>query len=103
MKVFWTKEAFERLSEIENYISNDNPLAGINFIDALIEKTESLSRHPEKGRVVPEFSIKVIRELPFKNYRIVYLIKKSRIEILTVFEGHRLLKKEEVEKHIKIN
>jgi len=40
-------------------------------------------------------SIENIRELLHKNYRIVYLVKKSSIEILTVFEGHQLLKKEE--------
>lgn len=58
MKVFWTKEAFARLREIEYFISEDNNLAAINFVNALVEKAESLSDHPEKGRVVPEFSIK---------------------------------------------
>ncbi|MEW6509138.1 MAG: type II toxin-antitoxin system RelE/ParE family toxin [Bacteroidota bacterium] len=103
MKVFWTKESIVRLNEIESHIARDNPNAAIKFIDYLISLAESLSKNPERGRIVPEFSINAIRELIYKNYRIVYLIKKNRIEVLTVFEGHQLLKKEEVEKNIKIN
>ena len=103
MKVFWTKESLNRLREIEEYIAHDNTDAAIKFIDNLILLTDSLSKNPERGRVVPELSIKAIRELLFKNYRIVYLIKKNRIEVLTVFEGHQLLKKEEIKKSIDIN
>jgi plasmid stabilization system protein ParE len=103
MKVFWTKEALDRLNEIELYVALDNPNMACKFIDSLISVAEKLSKNPERGRVVPEFSIKVIRELLSKNYRIVYLIKKNRIEILTIFEGHQLLKKEEIEKGAKIN
>jgi plasmid stabilization system protein ParE len=44
------------------------------------------------GRVVPELANPDIRELLFKKYRIVYRLKANCIEILTVFEGHRLLR-----------
>ena len=102
MKVFWTRESVKRLNEIEEYIARNNPDLAIKFIDNLILHTETLSENSEKGRVVPEFSIKEIRELLYKKYRIVYLLKKSRIEVLTVFEGHQLLKKEEIEKSIQL-
>jgi plasmid stabilization system protein ParE len=52
--------------------------------------------NPEKGRIVPELSLGNIRELIYKNYRIVYLVKKRSVDILTVFEVHQLLKKEEI-------
>lgn len=99
MKLFWTKEALSRLSEIEKYISRDNSKTAVEFVDKLILIAESLIYNPEKGRVVPELALERIRELLYKNYRIVYLIKKSSIDILTVFEGHQLLKKEEVLKN----
>ena len=44
------------------------------------------------GRIVPEFERRDIREVLFRNYRIVYRVKEDQILILTVFEGHRLLK-----------
>lgn len=96
MKLLWTKESLHRLKEVDEYVSRDNPDAAIRFVERLISLAETIVDNPKKGRVVPELSLENIRELLYKNYRIVYLIKKSSIEILTVFEGHRLLKKDEV-------
>lgn len=96
MKLFWTKEALLRIQEIEEYLSKDNPAAAVEFVDKLISIAESITEFPEKGRIVPELSLENIRELIFKNYRIVYLVKKNSVDILTVFEGHQLLKKEEI-------
>jgi addiction module RelE/StbE family toxin len=96
MKIFWTREALARLREINSYISKDNPEASEVFVNDLVSAAESLAQYPERGRVVPELTIETIRELIYKNYRIVYLIKKKSIEILTVFEGHRLLKRKEI-------
>jgi len=96
MKLVWTKEALHRLLEIEEYISRDNPVAAADFVDKLISLAETIVDNPKKGRMVPELSLENIRELLFKNYRIVYLVKKRSIEVLTVFEGHQLLKKEEI-------
>lgn len=96
MKLIWTKEALLRLQEVEEYISIDNPIVAADFVNKLISLAETIVDNPKKGRVVPELSLENIRELLYKNYRIVYLVKKSSVEVLTVFEGHQLLKKEEV-------
>ena len=96
MKINWTREALLRLQEIEEYIYEDNPEAAVKFVDKLISVTQDLIKYPEKGRVVPELSIDRFRELIYKNYRIVYLLKKKSIEILTVFESHKLLQKEDI-------
>ena len=94
MKIFWTKEALIRLQEIEDYISRDNPIAAIELVDKLISVAESIIENPEKERIVPEISLEKIRELMHRNHRIVYLVMKNSIDILTVFEWHQLLKKE---------
>ena len=96
MKLIWTKEALLRLQEVEEYISRDNPITAADFVDNLISLAETIVDNPKKGRVVLELSLENIRELLFRNYRIVYLIKKNSVEILTVFEGHQLLKINEV-------
>jgi toxin ParE1/3/4 len=96
MKLVWTKEALNCLLEIEEYISRDNPEAAISFVDKLISLAETIVDNPKKGREVPELTLENIRELLYKNYRIVYLVKKKSVEILTIFEGHQLLKKEEI-------
>jgi len=96
VKLFWTKEALHQLQDIEEFISRDNRIAAIEFVDKLISVAETIADYPEKGRIVPELSLDNIRELIHKNYRIVYLVKKNSIDILTVFEGHQLLKQEEI-------
>jgi toxin ParE1/3/4 len=99
MKVIWTNESLNRLIEIEDYISKDNPNRAIKFTDRIINRGESLAQFPNKGRIVPEFSIPEIREILEQNYRIVYRITKTRIEILTIFEGHRLIRTKEIFKN----
>ncbi len=44
------------------------------------------------GRVVPELDRDDIREVIVRGYRIVYLVGDASVEILSVFEGHRLLR-----------
>lgn len=96
MKLVWTHEALEKLDEIEEYISKDSPARAEKFINQLISRAEYLLKNPNKGRIVPEFFIQELRELIFENYRIVYLLREDSIEILTVFESHRLIRKSEV-------
>jgi addiction module RelE/StbE family toxin len=92
MKIRWSHEALERLIEIEEYISKDSRARAIQFVDQLIEHAELLSDKPRMGRTVTELANPDIRELIFKKYRIVYRLKANCIEILTVFEGHRLIR-----------
>jgi len=87
----WTNEALARLRDIKKYIAQNNPDRARLFIQKIIDRTDILISNHQIGRVVPEISRPEIRELLFKNYRIVYRVKKDYIEILTVFEGHSLL------------
>lgn len=96
MKLFWTKESLLRLQEIEDYIAKDNPSAAIKFSDKLISLAKTIIHNPRKGRIVPELSLENIREVLYKNYRIVYLIKENSINVLTIFEGHKLLNEEDI-------
>ncbi len=97
MKIRWTHEALLRLFEIEDFISQDSPDRAREFVNQIIEHTESLSDNPLSGRTVPEISNPDIRELIFRKYRIVYRIMGSTLDILTVFEGHRVLRIDEIE------
>lgn len=96
MKLLWTEEAISNLREIEEFIARDNAETAIKFVDELIDKAETLLENPKKGRGVPELSIKQIREILYKNYRVVYILKQNSIDILTVFEEHKLLREDEI-------
>jgi len=96
MKIKWTDEALAQLIEIEEFISKDSPERAAIFVDQLIEHAEdSLPDNPLAGRIVPEIANPGIRELIFRRYRIVYRVTENSIEILSVFEGHRLLRIDE--------
>ena len=92
MKIRWTHEALNQLIEIEDYILKDSPARAIQFVNQLIEHAESISDKPRMDRVVPELANPDIRELIFKKYRTVYRLEKNYIEVLTVFEEHRMLR-----------
>jgi toxin ParE1/3/4 len=96
MPIIWTQEALGKIIEIEDYIARGNPERAVKFVDQLIEHAESLLNNPLAGRVVPEIANPDIRELIFNKYRIVYRLNKKRLEILTIFEGHRLLRIDEI-------
>ena len=98
MKIVWTQEAVNRLISIEEFITDDSPTRATKFISQIINKAESLKKHPNKGRIVPEFSLPELREIIFKNYRIVYRVSQDLIEILTVFDSHRLIRVGEIDK-----
>lgn len=91
MRVLWTEQALASLAEIEAYVAEDDAVAAVRLIDRLIERADILSEHPMAGRRVPELPKSSLRELVEGNYRIVYRIQQEAVEMLTVFEGHRLL------------
>ena len=97
MSVTWSREAGENLVDIEEFIARDSVERAIRFVDALIDHAEALlTDSPSSGRSVPETGNPDILELIYRGYRIVYRLNGDRIEILTVFEGHRLLRLKEL-------
>ena len=93
MTITWSQEACENLLDIEDFIARDSLERAVRFVDALIDHVEAiLTDNPRSGRTVPEIGNPDIRELIYRGYRIVYRLNGNRIDILTVFEGHRLLR-----------
>ena len=96
MKLSWSNESMLRLAEIEQFIAINSPKKAIEFVDYLISQVESITSTPYIGRIVKEISDPSIRELVIKNYRIVYKFRDNEFTVLTVFEGHRLFRIDEI-------
>ena len=77
MKIIWSPLSVERLDEIFDYISDDNPSTAKKFIDKIFKKIESLTEYPQRGRKVPEANREEIREVFLDEYRIIYRTEKS--------------------------
>ena len=97
MKIIWSPLAIERVSDIAEYIADDNPAAAEQWVAAIFEQVQKLEKFPQIGRVVPDSNRKEIRELLFSNFRIIYRLEENEISILTVRHGRQLLPGQELE------
>ena len=89
--VKWTKNSLEELDEIAKYISRDSPKFAKILVNQIFETARHLEQFPKLGRIVPEYNNPDLREIIYKNYRIVYLIKKEQLEIISIIHGSRKL------------
>lgn len=91
MRVHWTDNAINHLANIYEYISLNSPTYATRMVDKLTRRSEQIADYPLSGRIVPEYEAEDIRELIEKSYRIIYRIKKDRIDVLAVIHGAQLL------------
>ena len=91
VNVKWTKNALEELDNIANYISRDSPKYANILVKQIFEMLSHLQQFPKLGRKVPEYNNPNLREILYKSYRIVYLVKKEQLEIISVIHGSRKL------------
>ncbi len=85
----WSDVALARLLEIRDDLAERDPRAATKLLRRLLQRAESLTDFPQLGRVVPELPDGELRELIEKPYRIVYRVRATTLEVVTVFEGYR--------------
>lgn len=91
MNIFFSKSAIEDLESINQYyLEQGVPHIGQEFVIAIVEHIETLSNHPDIGRMVPEFNDEKIRELIHSPFRVVYLRESKSIKIIRVWRSERL-------------
>ena len=90
-EVRWTNQASEDLESIAQFISKDSVYYARLFVVDVFRAVDQLTDFPKSGRIVPELRDPVIRELILGNYRLVYRLKETWVEVLTVYHGARLL------------
>ena len=91
--IIWSLNSEADLDEIFEFINKDSPQNAVKFVKGLIESVEKILIFPTSGRVVPEYSIGHIREIQYKDYRVVYSVMQEIVLILTVFNGHKELRR----------
>jgi toxin ParE1/3/4 len=88
-QVRWSLTAGNDLQDSEDFIARDSILHAITFVDRVVESAETMLKTPQIGRMVPEFNRSDLRELIFRDYRIVYLVQNDQVFILRVVHGSR--------------
>ena len=62
------------------------------MVNSVFRQLDLLRQHPKMGRMVPEFSNEKVRELLYRQYRIIYrLVSDERIDVLAFQTGLRPL------------
>ena len=80
-QVVWSPSSLEDLDAIAEFISRDSMAYASVFVQRILAHVVKLSEFPHSGRIVPEYGREDLREFLFKNYRIVYRVRGSRIEV----------------------
>ena len=92
MQIVFSKSAIEDLEGIKRYYQDQGAShIGEGFVTAIVEQIETLARHPDIGRMVPEFEDEHIRELIHSPFRVVYLRESKSINVIRVWRSERLL------------
>lgn len=91
MKIRWSPLAIDRVSEIADYIAQEDPFAAEKWVRSVFDRVEQVKDFSKSGRYVPEINRKDIRELIYSNYRIIYRIENTRVSILTVRHVRQIL------------
>ena len=88
-----TPSAETDIAEIWDYIAQDSPADADAFVLALEEQIASLEKFPERCSRIPENEIlgTSYRHLIHGSYRTIFRIAGSRVVILRVIHGARLL------------
>lgn len=97
MKVAWSYVALGNLIEANKYIASENPEAARKVITDIYEAGNKIKEFPEKCRIVPEIRRKNIREVFYRDYRIIYRIEPRRIFVLSVRHMKQLVKRSDIE------
>ena len=95
-----TATAQSDIQEIFQYIAADNQTAANNLILEIEKQINSLEQFPLRCPVIPEsFELGVeYRHIIYGHYRTIFRVESSRVIILRIIHGARLLNLEIFEK-----
>ena len=86
-RITWMPQAIKDLDTILGYIELDSGYYAKITIQKIFSVVEQLKRFPQIGRIVPEKNDPNLREMLYRNYRIVYTYSENDIYVLTVFHS----------------
>ena len=90
-RIVWSELALESLGQLAAFIAKDSPHFAALTVSRILNCIEQAAAFPLSGRVVPEYAEPQLRELFWRNYRVIYRVETEQIIVLAMYRGHRLL------------
>ncbi len=88
-RVEWTSVAVRDIRNLREYIAKDSATYADRFVHKVVEAVERAATFPHIGRMVPEAGDESIREVLFRNYRVMYRVEETRLLVLTIMHAGR--------------
>ncbi|MBY9005911.1 MAG: type II toxin-antitoxin system RelE/ParE family toxin [Candidatus Lokiarchaeota archaeon] len=92
VEIRWALIASDDYDSIIRYYEKTAPKFAQNLAKKIIYIVENLIQFPKMGRIVPELENEEIREVIYRNFRIIYRLKENVLEITRIIHGSSLLK-----------
>lgn len=89
--VSWSPAALDDLRGIADYIAEDSPFYAEAVVSKIIEVSDTLAEHPNRGRIVPDWGLPDFRERFIYSYRLIYQVSEEGVVVLAVIHGRRQL------------
>ncbi len=89
----WRPQALNDLEAIEAYYEEVAPNYASLLVQEILEQADKLENFPRMGRIVPEIGDDAIREVIYRDYRIIYIVdlEGAEVEVLTVVHSSQHL------------
>jgi plasmid stabilization system protein ParE len=94
--IYWTRQAREDLRAVRAHIARDAPATASAYVRKLRLSVGRLRQFPYSGEVIPEIGREELREVLQGNYRIIYRVSESRVDILAVFHSARIFDERDI-------
>lgn len=90
-RIIWTVTALQKLDDIADYISLDNPNAAKKLVRNVFNSVDRLQHHPRTGKSVDELNKTSYRRLFVSPYPIFYRVNEDLVYIIHVIRDKQLL------------
>jgi toxin ParE1/3/4 len=93
-EVVLSPKAWEDLEALIGYLEARSPATAERYAKEIPLRLEQLEEFPESGRFVPELlqqGRRRFREILFEHQRIIYRIDATRVTVVRIVDGRRLL------------
>jgi len=90
LRVLFTPKGRRQFLKAVAYIYRDNPSASLSFRNKAEKTLSRLTKFPESGRLIPEFSDLPFREVIVRPYRFFYKVKDEIVCIIAVWQSAQL-------------
>ncbi len=91
-EIRWSLIASDDYDSIIKYYEKTAPKFAQNLAKKIMYIIDNLIQFPKMGRMVPELENEEIREIIYRNFRIIYRLKENLLEITRIIHGSSILR-----------